>query len=36
MPVAARGDLFVRLEVHVPERLSERQKHLFEQLRARA
>ena len=29
----ARGDLYVRLEVHVPERLSDRQRHLFEQLR---
>ncbi len=29
-----RGDLYVRLEMRVPERLSERQRHLFEQLRA--
>jgi molecular chaperone DnaJ len=29
----SRGDLYVRIEVHIPERLSERQRHLFEQLR---
>lgn len=29
-----RGDIYVRLQVHVPERLSDRQRHLFEQLRA--
>ena len=29
-----RGDLYVRLQVHVPERLTERQRRLFEQLRA--
>ncbi len=29
----ARGDLFIRLQVHVPERLTDRQKQLFEQLR---
>jgi molecular chaperone DnaJ len=29
----ARGDLYVRLQVHVPERLSHRQRLLFEQLR---
>jgi molecular chaperone DnaJ len=29
----ARGDLYVRIEVHVPERLSDRQRRLFEQLR---
>jgi molecular chaperone DnaJ len=28
-----RGDLYVRLQVHVPERLSDRQRHLFEQLK---
>ncbi|HYA73080.1 MAG TPA: molecular chaperone DnaJ [Roseiarcus sp.] len=28
-----RGDLYVRLQVHVPERLSPRQRSLFEQLR---
>jgi molecular chaperone DnaJ len=30
----ARGDLYIRLQVHVPERLSDRQRRLFEQLRA--
>ncbi|MEK4032317.1 DnaJ C-terminal domain-containing protein [Methylocystis sp. IM2] len=30
----APGDLYVRLQVHVPERLSKRQRQLFEQLRA--
>jgi molecular chaperone DnaJ len=30
----SRGDLYVRLRVHIPERLSERQRRLFEQLRA--
>lgn len=29
-----RGDLYVRLHVHVPERLSEQQRHLFEKLRS--
>ena len=29
-----RGDLYVRLQVHVPERLTGRQRRLFEQLRA--
>lgn len=29
----ARGDLYVRLEVHVPERLSDRERRLFEQFR---
>ena len=29
-----RGDLYVRLQVHVPETLSDRQRALFEQLRA--
>lgn len=29
-----RGDLYVRLQVQVPERLSECQRQLFEQLRA--
>jgi molecular chaperone DnaJ len=29
----AQGDLYVRLQVHVPERLSDRQRHLYEQLR---
>lgn len=28
-----RGDLYVRLQVHVPERLSDHQRRLFEQLR---
>jgi molecular chaperone DnaJ len=28
-----RGDLFLRLRVHLPERLSRKQRHLFEQLR---
>jgi molecular chaperone DnaJ len=28
-----RGDLYIRLQVHVPERLSDRQRRLFEQLR---
>lgn len=28
-----RGDLYVKLQIHVPERLSERQRRLFEQLR---
>jgi molecular chaperone DnaJ len=32
----ARGDLYVRLQVHVPERLSDRQRQLFEQLRGTA
>ena len=30
----SRGDLFIRLQVHVPERLSDRQRRLFEQLKA--
>jgi molecular chaperone DnaJ len=30
----SRGDLYVRLQVHVPERLSDRQRRLFEQIRA--
>ena len=30
----SRGDLYVRLQIHVPERLSDRQRRLFEQLRA--
>ena len=29
-----RGDLYVRLQVHVPERLSDRQRRLYEQLKA--
>jgi molecular chaperone DnaJ len=29
----SRGDLYVQLQVHVPERLSDRQRQLFEQLR---
>jgi molecular chaperone DnaJ len=29
-----RGDLYVRLQLHVPERLTDRQKQLFEQLRS--
>ena len=29
----ARGDLYVRLQVHVPEKLTDRQRQLFEQLR---
>jgi len=29
----ARGDLYVRVQVHIPERLSEQQRSLFEQLR---
>lgn len=33
---ASRGDLYVRLQVHVPERLSDRQRQLFEQLRESA
>lgn len=28
-----RGDLYVRLQLHIPERLSDRQRRLFEQLR---
>jgi molecular chaperone DnaJ len=28
-----RGDLYIRLRLHVPKRLSERQQRLFEQLR---
>jgi molecular chaperone DnaJ len=28
-----RGDLYVRLQVHVPERLSDRERRLFEQLK---
>jgi DnaJ-class molecular chaperone len=31
-----RGDLHVRIQVRVPERLSERQRQLLEQLRAGA
>ncbi len=30
----APGDLYVRVNVHVPERLTDRERHLFEQLRA--
>ncbi len=30
----ARGDLYVRVQVHIPERLSERQRRLFEQVKA--
>ena len=30
----ARGDLYVRIKIHVPERLTDRQRRLFEQLRA--
>ena len=29
----SRGDLYIRLQIHVPERLSARQRQLFEQLR---
>jgi molecular chaperone DnaJ len=29
----SRGDLYVRLQVHIPERLSDRQRQLFEQLK---
>jgi molecular chaperone DnaJ len=29
-----RGDLYVRVQVHVPERLSDRQRRLFEEIRA--
>lgn len=29
----ARGNLYVRLQIHVPERLTDRQRQLFEQLR---
>ena len=32
----ARGDLYIRLNIHVPERLTARQRRLFEQLRASA
>jgi len=32
----ARGDLYVRIKIHVPERLADRQRRLFEQLRALA
>jgi molecular chaperone DnaJ len=32
----ARGDLYVRLQVRVPERLTDRQRQLFEQLRGAA
>ena len=32
----ARGDLYVNVHVHVPQRLSDRQRRLFEQLRATA
>lgn len=31
----SRGNLFIRLRVHVPERLSEQQRKLFEKLRSR-
>jgi molecular chaperone DnaJ len=30
----ARGDLYIQLKVHVPERLTSHQRRLFEQLRA--
>ena len=30
----ARGDLYVRVQVHIPEHLSERQRRLFEQVKA--
>lgn len=30
----SRGDLYVRLQIHVPERLSDRQRRLFQQLKA--
>jgi len=29
----ARGDLFIQLQIHVPERLTDHQRHLFEQLK---
>jgi molecular chaperone DnaJ len=29
-----RGDLYIRLQIHVPERLTERQRRLYEQLKA--
>jgi molecular chaperone DnaJ len=29
----SRGDLYIRIQVHVPERLSDRQRQLFEQLK---
>lgn len=32
----ARGDLYVRVHVHIPQRLSDQQRRLFEQLRATA
>lgn len=32
----SRGDLYVRIQVHVPERLSDQQRRLFEQVRASA
>jgi molecular chaperone DnaJ len=32
----ARGDLYLRLQVHIPQRLSDRQRRLFEQLRVPA
>jgi molecular chaperone DnaJ len=28
------GDLYIRLQIHVPERLSDRQRRLYEQLKA--
>jgi molecular chaperone DnaJ len=31
-----RGDLYVSIHIHVPERLSDRQRRLFEQLRETA
>jgi len=31
-----RGDLYVRVQVHIPERLSERQRRLFDQIRSAA
>lgn len=31
-----RGDLFIQLQIHVPERLTDRQRHLFEQLKTSA
>jgi len=30
----ARGDHYVRVQVHIPQRLSERQRHLFEEVKA--
>jgi molecular chaperone DnaJ len=32
----SRGDLYVRIQVHIPERLSDHDRHLFEQLKTKS